>query len=111
LQAGGQSIQRRASRSRLQVLSFGAQKVKTTSAAKTVTITNNGTTTLGLGGFTVKGDFDQSSDCDNELSGGASCTVQVTFKPIAKGARNGDLDILSDAGGGETHVKLSGSGN
>jgi hypothetical protein len=92
-------------------LSFAGQKVKTTSPTQTVTITNPGPGSVTLGGFLLKGDFDQTSECiDQTLLSGQNCSVDVSFTPKVKGKRTGDLDILSDAGTGEVHVKLEGVG-
>lgn len=92
-------------------LSFAGQKVKTTSPTQKVTITNTGSQSVNLAGFLIKGDFDQDSECINQtLKTGENCVVDVSFTPKATGKRNGDLDILSDAGTGEVHVKLTGVG-
>jgi hypothetical protein len=45
-----------------------------------------------------------------ELLAGAKCTVNVTFKPTAYGARAGSLTIADDASGSPQNVGLSGTG-
>jgi hypothetical protein len=91
-------------------LSFGGQKVGTPSAAQKVTITSTGTQAVNLVAFAVVGDYDQDNDCPESLDQGAKCTVDVTFTPKAKGARGGNLQIISDAVTPKVKVTLSGVG-
>ena len=90
-------------------LSFGSQGVGTTSAAKTVTLTNTGNDTLNISGMSTSGDY-SSSACPASLSPAGSCTVSVTFSPLAGGPRNGTLTITDDAAGSPHTVSLSGTG-
>lgn len=95
-------------------LSFAQQKVGTTSAAKTVTVTNLGTTTIAISSITITGtnpaDFAETNNCGNALSGGKSCTVSVTFTPTATGLRSAQLKVVDNGGGGPQVVTLSGTG-
>ncbi|HEY0192861.1 MAG TPA: choice-of-anchor D domain-containing protein [Kofleriaceae bacterium] len=88
-------------------LAFGAQAVATTSAAKTVTVSNSGTAAANLGSITTgSAEFlVASSTCGATLAVGSSCTVGVTFKPSAAGARSASLSF-----GGLASVALSGTG-
>jgi len=79
-------------------------------AAKSVTLTNNETTSLNLsfatgGNFTVTG-----GTCGATLAGGAKCTVAVTFQPTSAGAVAGGLTISDNSGLGAQIVALSGTG-
>jgi glucose/arabinose dehydrogenase/PKD repeat protein len=85
-------------------VAFGSQEVNTTSAARAVTIRNTGTTAITLSGVAVNGDFAQTNTCGASLAGGATCTVSVTFRPAAAGARTGTLSA------GTLTVGLSGTG-
>lgn len=89
-------------------IAFGSQIDGTTSAVTTVTVTNNGTgsATLGTPFFTITGtnanDFANAGGgtCANGSSlaaSGGSCTVKVTFKPAAPGARSAVLTITGTA--------------
>jgi uncharacterized membrane protein len=98
-------------------LAFGNQAVLSTSAPKTVTITNVGYgTSLKITSVAVSGTsmFAKGSDgCTGEtLSVGGKCTVTVTFSPTAAGAQSGQLTVSDDAtfGGGSQQVALSGTG-
>ncbi|MET7398601.1 choice-of-anchor D domain-containing protein [Dactylosporangium sp. NPDC005572] len=89
-------------------LGFGSVATGATSAAQTVTVTNGGTAAAAVGTIAVTGDFAQTSTCGSSLAAGASCTVSVTFRPTAAGARTGTLSVT--AGGVTSTVPLSGTG-
>ncbi|NUP01958.1 MAG: choice-of-anchor D domain-containing protein, partial [Nonomuraea sp.] len=48
--------------------------------------------------------------CGSSLAAGASCTVNVTFKPTASGVRTGGLKVASDDRSSPLTVNLTGSG-
>lgn len=88
-------------------LSFGSQLLTTTSAAQTVTITNNGTALLTISSVTASGDFAVTDNCGS-LGVSLSCSAQVTFTPTAAGTRNGTLIVTDELG--TQAVALSGTG-
>ncbi|RKR86272.1 glucose/arabinose dehydrogenase [Micromonospora pisi] len=90
-------------------LSFGAQNVNTSSAAQAVTIRNTGTAAVALTGVVTGGDFSQTNTCGSSLAAGATCTVNVTFRPTAAGARSGSLTV-TPATGSVLTVPLAGTG-
>jgi len=91
---------------------FGSQLVYSTSATRTVTLTNTGTTTLKIYNVALSynSDFGQSNTCrggsyyyqyDNygyysPLEPGASCAISVTFTPQALGGRHDTLTIYDN---------------
>jgi phospholipase C len=97
-------------------LSFGTQKVGTTSAAQTVTLTNvSVSSTLSITGVTLTGtnpgDFAQTNTCGTSVPAKGSCTLSVTFKPAATGSRTASVSV-NDNGGGSPHlVPLTGTGD
>jgi hypothetical protein len=92
-------------------LAFGNQVLNTTSAAKTVTLTNTGTAALTINSIVSSGDFAVSNNpCGANLAGGANCIISVTFTPTALGARAGTLTITDNAGGSPHTVPLTGTG-
>jgi hypothetical protein len=97
-------------------LSYGNQNTGATSAAKTVTITNNGNATLHITSVTVTGtnagDFAKSADtCTGAtVAVNATCTVSATFAPTAVGGRNAALSFTDDAAGSPQTVALTGTG-
>ncbi|WP_432991303.1 choice-of-anchor D domain-containing protein [Dactylosporangium sp. CA-233914] len=90
-------------------LTFAAQALNTTSAPQAVTVTNTGTAAASVSGVTVTGDFAQTNTCGS-IAAGASCVVNVTFRPTATGTRTGTLTVTSNAGNSPTTVALSGTG-
>jgi probable HAF family extracellular repeat protein len=95
-------------------LTFSTQAIGTTSAAKTVTLKNNGTTFLTISSIAVTGtnagNFAQTHTCGSSLAAGASCRINVVFKPTASGTRTAALSISDNAAGSPQKVTLSGIG-
>ncbi|MFF4754592.1 choice-of-anchor D domain-containing protein [Streptomyces sp. NPDC002514] len=90
-------------------LTFASTVVGSSATAQTVKVTNSGTTSATVSGVAVTGDFSQTNTCST-LAVGASCTVNVGFKPTAGGARTGNLTLTSNANNSPTTVSLAGNG-
>jgi hypothetical protein len=98
-------------------LAFGKQPVGTSGAAQTATLRNTGVAPLHVAGIALTGanadDYVRTDTCGATLAGGASCTISVTFRPTAAGARTAQLVVTDDTGGvaGRTQsVALTGTG-
>jgi alpha-1,3-glucanase-like protein/F5/8 type C domain-containing protein/HYDIN/CFA65/VesB family protein/centrosomal CEP192-like protein len=91
-------------------LSFASQALNTTSPAQAVTVTNTGTATASVPGVTIAGDYTQTNNCVTTIAVGASCTVNVSFRPTASGTRTGALTLSSNATNSPTNVALTGTG-
>jgi hypothetical protein len=96
-------------------LNFGTQKIKTTSPPRTVTVTNEGSSTVTFNLIEVGGkdyaDFKlESETCSPSLAAGASCTATLTFTPGKAGLRSADFIITVYSGGAPVPVALSGTG-
>ena len=94
-------------------LAFGTVTVGHTSASKTVTLTNNQTTSLTFS-FAASGNYATSSTgttCGASLASKAKCNVAVTFTPTANGSINGALTITDSTGFSPQLVGLSGTGS
>lgn len=98
-------------------LNFPKQLVGTSSSAKVVTLTNGGSAPLTISAITItganSGDFSQTNNCpvsSATLAAGSSCTINVTFTPLAGGNRVGSLTVGDDAFGSPQSVSLSGLG-
>ena len=95
-------------------LTFPAQTKGTTSAAKTITLTNYLSTALTISGASFSGtnfgDFAiaPSSTCGSSLAGNSSCTYNITFTPSTTSGESATLSV-SDADGTQT-AKVSGTG-
>jgi YVTN family beta-propeller protein len=96
-------------------LSFGAQKAKTTSSAKTITVTNTGLTTTTISSVAISGNFALTSagtcKAATTLTSRAKCTLVVTFTPSAKGSMTGKITLTDDALNSPQTITLSGTGN
>jgi hypothetical protein len=91
-------------------LRFGGVAVGKTSKAKTVILTNTGNAPLVLSTIMASGDFQQSNQCGTVLAIEKSCTLQVVFKPTAKGERTGVVSFSDNAAASPQKVHLSGTG-
>ncbi|HKM46313.1 MAG TPA: FG-GAP-like repeat-containing protein, partial [Terriglobales bacterium] len=93
-------------------MTYAAQAVGTSSAAKTVLVTNDEKTSLAISSATLAGtdpgDFVLKSACKSSLLPGAYCSVSVTFKPTTTGTRTATLSITD--GAGTQNVSLTGTG-
>jgi hypothetical protein len=91
-------------------ITFGLQKVGTTSAAQVVTLSNPGATPLKLTSIKISGNFAETNSCPKELAGGGSCTINVSFSPTGTGVRTGTLTSKDSALSSSQVVALSGTG-
>ncbi|HZP63506.1 MAG TPA: choice-of-anchor D domain-containing protein [Terriglobales bacterium] len=97
-------------------LAFGNQQVKTTSAAKVITLTNNGSTSITMGAITLTETTDfaiSANTCPasgSPLAGHASCTISVTFTPQSTGAKKGAVVINDGDPTSPQIVGLTGTG-
>src|SRR5580698_7416608 len=95
-------------------VSFPNIAVGETSAPVSVTVTNIGTSSIAMYGASTIGsdaaDFAQTTDCPGTLTPSMTCTVQVTFTPLAIGARGASVSIVSGAPNSPQMVALSGAG-
>ncbi|MBZ5565010.1 MAG: choice-of-anchor D domain-containing protein [Acidobacteriia bacterium] len=98
-------------------LTFANQKVNTTSAPQTVTLSNTGTAALTINSIAIGGtnprDFSRTTTCGASLAAKSSCTISVTFRPSRKGARSATLTVTDNnnaVNGSTQNVALSGTG-
>ena len=95
-------------------LTFSTQPVGTTSAAQPVILTNTGGAPLTVASIAVTGtnagDFAQTNNCGSSLAVGHSCTLSVTFTPLAGAARGASLTVTDNASGSPHSVVLNGTG-
>jgi hypothetical protein len=90
---------------------FGTQLVGTTSGARSVTLSNYGSTALNLGSILASTSFAETNTCGPSLVSGGTCTITVTFMPSASGDFAGTLSISDDATDSPQSVALSGTGS
>jgi hypothetical protein len=92
-------------------LQFSGVAVGGSSAAQTVTLSNQGNASLNISNVEISGDFSQTNNCPGVLSAGDSCTVNVKFAPTASGNLSGSLTVTDNGSGSSQSVALAGSGS
>jgi hypothetical protein len=92
-------------------IDFGDYAVGSTSSARTVTITNNGASSLtNLKAAVSAGFAIASNNCPSTLTVGSACQIGVTFSPAALGAATGTLTVSASNLSAPLVVSLSGFG-
>jgi hypothetical protein len=82
-------------------LAFPSEPVSSTTAAQTITVTNNDPAyPITLGTPVMAGDFAvqaSGTTCGTTLAKSANCVIAVVFTPTATGSRTGTLTLTSNA--------------
>lgn len=95
-------------------LAFGNQRFNTSSAAKSVTMTNTSAKVVAISSVVITGSnarqFTSTNNCGSSLVGHTSCTIKVTFKPTSKGLKSATSLDVNGGGGGLRSVTLAGTG-
>jgi hypothetical protein len=93
-------------------LDLGTVAVGDTTAAKTVTLTNNQAVSLNFSSILTSANFTIASNtCGANIAAGTTCTVGVTFSPTATGAATGSLTFTDDAANSPQSISLTGTGS
>jgi len=93
----------------------GTTVINTTDpTTEVITIKNTGTAAVTFTGFadggTDGGSFPESTNCPTTpLAAGASCTVTISFHPIALGTLTGTFTVTDNAGTGSQSATLTGT--
>ncbi|MGD0790986.1 MAG: Ig-like domain-containing protein [Terriglobales bacterium] len=90
-------------------LTFAAQLIDTTSAAKSVTITNNGASAQPIV-IALSGDYTETDNCSGSVAGGGSCTAKITFAPTILGSIKGAATIDDNSNNLLAFVGITGTG-
>ncbi len=91
-------------------LTFASQNVGEPSAAQTLTLTNLGSTALGIASIAAGPDFLVSKTCGASLVGGASCTISVKFDPRTTGPHVESLVVTTTGATAVVRATLTGAG-
>jgi uncharacterized repeat protein (TIGR01451 family) len=95
-------------------LMFGQHPVSSQTTLP-VQLTNGGQTDLTISNIAIAGanagDFSQSNSCPSTLAPTASCTIEVTFTPSAKGGRGATLTVSGNMATGKATMELYGIGH
>jgi hypothetical protein len=74
---------------------FGSEPIGFTTAPQKFIWTNNSTFSLLVSSVTVTGDFVITANSCNAVAAGATCEIDVAFKPTAIGPRTGTLTVAT----------------
>ena len=98
-------------------LTFASQNDGITSPAQTVTVTNNGSVSLSIASVAFSGadpaDFANANGCGSSVAANSSCSISVTFTPLAAGTRTANMvitDNTGDVAGYTQTIALMGTG-
>jgi hypothetical protein len=93
-------------------LNFGTTPIGTTSASKSVTVTNNNqSSAVSLNPIVASGNYKISTTtCTSSLAAKSKCTFSVDFAPTAAGSINGVASVSYSTLGSPQVVNLSGTG-
>jgi len=91
-------------------LAFPDEGIGGTTAGQTVSLANTGSATLTITSIVPSGDFAETQTCGSSLAGGTSCTINVTFTPMAAGARTGTITITDSVASSPQKITLTGNG-
>lgn len=96
-------------------LSFAPTNQGTTTSPQSVTLTNSGMAALHVSPVLLSGanpkDFQITNGCNGAYAVSASCSISVTFSPLANGLRTASILIADDAPDSPQSVQLTGTGN
>lgn len=91
-------------------LTFGAQRVGTTSAAITLSARNASPSPVTISSATATGPFATGMTTPLTIAPGATSNFTTTFTPTATGAATGQINLVSDAPNSPSVVPLAGTG-
>jgi hypothetical protein len=92
-------------------LDFGSQAVGTTSAPRSVTITNVNASSVLIGDISATDDFLVSSNtCPATLASQQNCTIQIEFSPDETGSISGTVFISDSDPSSPQKIVVSGTG-
>ncbi len=92
------------------ILNFSPQPVGSMSISLSVVLTNTNVGPVNLSSISASGPFVQSNSCTSVLPVYSTCTVNVSFAPMAYGSVVGALSILDSVDALSYSVNLSGTG-
>ena len=84
--------------------------VGATSAGQVFTLTNTGEAAVTVGAITVTGPYAVTNSCGASLAFGATCNINVVFKPTAAGTATGTLQVITSASTTALSSNLTGLG-
>jgi len=90
---------------------FAKQLEQSTSSSQPVMLKNVGNTTLNLTGITPSANFGENDLCGGSLTVNATCTLNITFSPLAAGTLTGTITISDDSPSSPHVINVTGFGD
>jgi hypothetical protein len=92
-------------------IDFGSQTINSQSAPVAITISNHASVPVALEEILSSGiDFSTQNNCGQQLSPGAECSIQISFKPAIPGDRTGIVQITASDSASSHFIPLAGKG-
>jgi hypothetical protein len=95
-------------------LAFVNQPIGTASAPQALMLQNNSNSALTISNLAFNGsngsEFSETDNCVGSLPTGASCSINVTFTPVATGSQTGSLIIANSLTTSPLTIPLTGTG-
>ncbi len=89
---------------------FAPQLIGTESSPQTVTLTNTGKSSLSISRMSTHAPFQESNTCGSSVAPGATCDINIVFRPNISGNASGLLNISDSASSKLQVIELSGAG-
>jgi phospholipase C len=90
-------------------LVFASTYLGSTTAPKTITLKNLGTSALSIKSIQAVNDFAQTNTCTTSLAAGASCAIHVTYTPLTTGTLYGGINVVSSDPASPETIDLTGT--
>jgi hypothetical protein len=92
-------------------IGFGYHQIGTSTLPQPITLTNGGLVPLNISSLSSDNpDFTQTNTCGATVQPGASCTIQVTFKPTQPYAETATLTIVDNGSNSPQTIAMTGIG-
>lgn len=96
-------------------VTFPAISQGATSTPTTITVTNSGAGTLNISSVVIAGsnpaDFSTTNNCSGTVASMGTCTISVTFVPIASGQLSETITLTDNAPNSPQVIDVSGTAN
>ncbi|HZP62457.1 MAG TPA: FG-GAP-like repeat-containing protein [Terriglobales bacterium] len=91
-------------------IQFAPQLIGTESSPQTVSLTNTGKSTLSITRMSTHAPFQETNTCGSSVAPGATCDINIVFRPNTSGNASGLLNISDSASSKLQIIELSGAG-
>lgn len=90
-------------------MTFASTFIGSTTAVKSITVKNLGTSAISISSIAAAGDFAATNTCGTSLAAGGTCTIHITFTPLTSGTLEGGVSIISNDPANPVTIDLKGT--